>query len=295
MAESTESGQRDLRDAVVACRAAARTLAALGADARRDLLAAVAEALANPDNRARIDAANAKDMAAAEEAQARGDLDASLVKRLGLSPAKIENLVAGLNQLAFNMPELVGQVSVRRLLDDGLELKKVSCPLGVVGVVFEARPDALVQIAGLALKSGNALVLKGGSEAIHSNRALVTIIHEVLAAKGLNPAAVLLLEGRNEVYEVLQLEGLVDIMIARGGAKFIHFVRENSKIPVMSHADGICHQYLHGESIPPRRPTCLSTASSLIPRRVTPSKPCCGSRVPPRPWRRRPRLWCRRV
>jgi glutamate-5-semialdehyde dehydrogenase len=139
---------------------------------------------------------------------------------------------------------------VRRELDAGLVLERVPCPLGVLGVVFEARPDAVPQIAGLALKSGNAAVLKGGREALHSNRALVAEIHRVLTTHGLDPACIALLEQREELDELLAQRDLIDLIIARGGKAFVHHVQAHTQIPVMGHAEGVCHLYLHGSADP---------------------------------------------
>ena len=143
------------------------------------------------------------------------------------------------------MPDLVGQVTLRRELDDGLVLERVSCPLGLLGVVFESRPDALVQIVGLAWKSGNAVLLKGGREALATNRALTAIIHRVLEDAGIDPRAAVLLEGRDDVTAVLALHGIVEVIVARGSSEFVRQIQESSEIPVMGHAAGVCHLYVH--------------------------------------------------
>jgi len=135
-------------------------------------------------------------------------------------------------------------------LDHGLILKRVSTPLGVLGVVFEARPDALVQITSLAWKSGNAVALKGGREAAHSNRALCAVAHEVLSKHDIDTRAMVLLEDRSEVDSLLGMDDLVELMIARGSSEFIRYVRGHTRIPVMAHADGICHVYLHTSADP---------------------------------------------
>ena len=150
-----------LKEGVLEARAAGRALAALDAEGRSALLTALADALDDPATRREIVAANAEDLAAAHEAEARGELAPALIKRLGLDEAKMDSVTDGLRQLAA-LPDLVGKVTTHRELDEGLILRRVTCPLGVLGVVFEARPDALVQITGLAWKSGNAAVLKGG-------------------------------------------------------------------------------------------------------------------------------------
>jgi glutamate-5-semialdehyde dehydrogenase len=234
----------ELRKHIVAARAAARPLAALPGPARSRLLERLASALENPSSRGRVLEANARDMELAHQDEARGVLGHALVKRLHLDEGKLDSCADGLRQLG-RMPELVGRRLTHRQLDDQLVLERVSCPLGVLGVVFEARPEALVQITGLGWKSGNAVVLKGGREARESNRALSEVARSVLDAEGLDPRALVLLEDRAEVDALLALDDLVDLMIARGSSSFIHHVRGKTRIPVMAHADGICHVFLH--------------------------------------------------
>jgi glutamate-5-semialdehyde dehydrogenase len=241
----------DLAANLEAARRAARTLAALTGPGRGALLRAFAKALQQPEIRAVVLAANARDVARAQEEASRGALDSALLKRLGLDEKKLDALVAGLTQLA-DLPDLVGQRLEHRALDDGLVLERVSCPLGVMGAVFEARPDALVQIISLAWKSGNAIALKGGREARESNRALAEVAQKVLAAHDIDPRSTLLLEDRAAVDALLARHDLVDLMVARGSSAFVHHVRANTKIPVMAHADGICHLYLHGPGEPAR-------------------------------------------
>jgi glutamate-5-semialdehyde dehydrogenase len=238
-----------IRQAALAARSAGATLAALSAADRSALLRSLAEALAEPAARTAIFAANAADLETARAEEARGALASALVKRLGLDGAKLDALIDGLRQLAA-MPELVGQVSLRRELDDGLVLQRVSCPLGVLGVVFEARPDALIQIVGLAWKSGNAVLLKGGREALGTNRALTTLVHRVLEARGIDPRAAVLLEDRADVSALLGLHGVVDLIVARGSSAFVQHVQANTRIPVMGHAAGVCHLYLHRAAAP---------------------------------------------
>jgi glutamate-5-semialdehyde dehydrogenase len=238
-----------LRQQITDARQAARRLAALPGPQRAALLQALAAALEHPPTRERLLAANAQDMSLAREDEARGILGHALVKRLLLDEGKLASCADGLRQLA-RMPELVGKRLTHRQLDDELVLERISCPLGVLGVVFEARPEALVQITGLGWKSGNAVVLKGGREAKHSNRALAELGRQVLADQGLDPGALVLLEERSEVDALLGLDDLVDMIIARGSSSFIHHVRGKSRIPVMAHADGICHVFLHAKADP---------------------------------------------
>ena len=234
---------------VQAARAAGQALAALDGAERSALLSNCAEALQSPAGREHVLAANAEDLRLAQAEAAAGGLAPALVQRLRLDAAKLAGLAEGLRQLAAQA-DLVGRVSLRRELDAGLLLERVSCPLGLLGVVFESRPDALAQIAGLALRSGNAAVLKGGREAAHSNQALAELLQGVLAQRGLDPAALTLLEGREEVRELLALDRLVDLVVARGSSEFVASVRAQTRIPVMSHAAGICHLYLHAGADP---------------------------------------------
>ena len=223
------------RDLAVAARAAGAALAALSAADRSALLRDLAAALAEPETRQAVFAANAADQERARAAAASGAPMPASIKRLGLDAAKLDSVIEGLNQLA-GMPELTNQVTLRRELDDGLVLERKTCPLGVLGVVFEARPDALVQIVGLAWKSGNAVLLKGGSEARDSNRALAAVIHRVLARRGLDVRAAVLLEDRADVGALLGLHGVVDLIVARGSSEFVQHVQRSTRIPVMGHA-----------------------------------------------------------
>jgi glutamate-5-semialdehyde dehydrogenase len=245
MVAEGKADSKDLRGQLVAARRAGRALAALTAPVRSALLRGFAAALRRPPVIEAVLAANARDIARTEAEAQAGQIDAALIKRLGLDAKKLQGLGAGLEQLAA-MPELVGQRLTHRELDNDLILERVTCPMGVMGVVFESRPDALVQITGLAWKSGNAVALKGGREARETNRALTEVAHEVLRSADLDPRVMILLEERAEVDALLREDELVDIMVARGSSAFIHHVRTSTKIPVMAHADGICHVYLHG-------------------------------------------------
>jgi glutamate-5-semialdehyde dehydrogenase len=235
-----------IRDLARAARTAARPLAALPGPQRGALLHALAAALRAPDVRAAVLAANADDRAAARDLP---NLEPARLARLALDAGKLDGVCHGLDQLAA-APELLGRPTVRRELDDGLVLEQVPAPLGVLAVVFEARPDAVPQICGLALKSGNAVILKGGREALQTNRALVAAIHRVLVAHALDPACVALLEQREDLEDLLAHHDLIDLVIARGGKAFVHHVQTHTKIPVMGHAEGLCHLYLHRSADP---------------------------------------------
>jgi glutamate-5-semialdehyde dehydrogenase len=218
-------------------------LARAHAESRTRALGALATSLVDPDVRARVLEANGRDLAAA------AGLPPALVKRLKLDAAKLETLSDGARQLAAREDPL-GTVLARRKLDDGLVLEQIRSPLGVLAVVFESRPDALVQIASLALRSGNAVLLKGGREAAESNRALAHVVREALERAGLPPDAVQLLDDRSEVEALLGLERGVDLVVARGGKEFVEHVRARSRIPVLAHAEGVCHVHLHRSADP---------------------------------------------
>ena len=239
-------------------------MALLSGPERSALLSDFAAALSKPEVVQTVLAANAKDMTFAREEEKAGRLGSALVKRLSLDDKKLATTVDGILQLA-RMPELVGRTLTHRILDHGLILKRVSSPLGVLGVVFEARPDALVQITSLAWKSGNAVALKGGREAGHSNRALCAVAHEVLAKHDIDARAMVLLEDRSEVAGLLAMDDLVELMIARGSSEFIRYVRGNTRIPVMAHADGICHTYLHASADPEMSAKLLVDAKCSYP------------------------------
>ena len=213
-------------------------LARAPAEARTRALGAVATALVDPGVCARVLEANARDLAAA------ASLAVPLVNRLKLDATKLETLADGARQLASRADPL-WTVLARRTLDEGLALEQIRCPLGVLAVVFESRPDALVQIASLALRSGNAILLKGGREAAESNRALAEVVHVALERAGLPPDAVQLLDDRSEVEALLRLEKGVDLVVARGGKEFVEHVRARTRIPVLAHAEGVCHVFLH--------------------------------------------------
>jgi len=193
-------------------------------------------------NRSRIAEANAKDLAAAEELLAQGELSQAVVKRLALQGDKIDQLFNYLDGVA-KLDDPVGQRQFAMRLDTGMDLERVSCPLGVVAVIFESRPEVVVQVTALSLKSSNGVLLKGGREAAHTNRALWELIDEALAQKGLE-GAVGLMESREDVGALLLQEDYVDLIIPRGGNEFVRYIQENTKIPVLGHAEGICHIYL---------------------------------------------------
>jgi glutamate-5-semialdehyde dehydrogenase len=220
-----------------ATRQAARQLAVLSTEQRNQAIEAIAQALeaATPE----ILAANAADCQAAV---AQG-IAKPLYNRLKLDATKLKAAIDGVRDVG-KLADPIGVVQLHRELDDGLILKRISCPVGVLGIIFEARPDALIQITSLGIKSGNGVILKGGKEAIHSCETLVKAIHQRLSTTAVDPAAVQLLTTREEIRELLQLDAYVDLIIPRGSNSFVRYVQENTRIPVLGHADGICHLYI---------------------------------------------------
>ena len=171
------------------------------------------------------------------------NLAAPLLKRLKFDEAKIADVVDGIYSL-IKLEDPVGKTLLSTELDEGLELYKVTCPIGVIGVIFESRPDALVQISTLCLKSGNGVLLKGGSEARETNRILSEIITEATVAAGMPAKWLALLETRDDVSDMLKMDRYMDLIIPRGSNEFVRHIMDNSRIPVMGHADGICHCYV---------------------------------------------------
>ncbi len=216
---------------------AALKLATLSTEMRNQALEAIANALESA--RDEIVQANIADCQAASA----DGIAKPLYKRLQLDEHKLRDAIAGVRDVA-QLADPVGAVQVHREIDTGLILKRITCPLGVLGVIFEARPEAAIQIAALAIKSGNGVILKGGKEAIRSCEAIVKAIKQGLSTTAVNPDAVQLLTTREETLELLKLDKYIDLIIPRGSNSFVQFVQENTRIPVLGHADGICHLYI---------------------------------------------------
>jgi glutamate-5-semialdehyde dehydrogenase len=216
-------------------------LGAVKTDAKNNALAKIAKALKR--NTDKIVSANKKDLAAAEKSK----LAAPLLKRLKFDESKIADVVTGIESL-IKLDDPVGKTLSATELDKGLELYKVSCPIGVIGVIFESRPDALVQISTLCLKSGNAVLLKGGSEAQHTNKILADTIKETGEKAGMPKGWLGLMETRAEVAEILKMDEYIDLLIPRGSNEFVRHIMNNTNIPVLGHAEGICHVYVDGEA-----------------------------------------------
>lgn len=218
-------------------RKASKNLAISSDDVRRDVLGTIARAL--EDNKDFLFAQNKKDLDLALE----NGIKESLYHRLVFSDDKLSSVTKGLKELQ-NLPDPIGKAKEKRELDDNFILEKRTYPLGVIAMIFESRPDALVQIAGLALRSGNGIILKGGKEATYSNRALVKVIKDATEKTPIGSDWILAIESHEDVNTLLKAEGDVDLLIPRGSNAFVRFVMDNTHIPVMGHADGICSTYV---------------------------------------------------
>lgn len=218
-------------------------LAGAGTELKNKALAQVAESLM--DRKEEIIKANREDIQRSE----KEDLAPPLLKRLKFDEAKIAEVVDGIHSL-ISLEDPVGKTLLSTEMDEGLELYRVTCPIGVIGVIFESRPDALVQISTLCLKSGNGVLLKGGSEARETNRILAEVIVRATEEAGLPADWAALLETRSDVNEILKMDEYIDLIIPRGSNDFVRYIMSNSRIPVLGHADGICHLYVDGDADP---------------------------------------------
>ena len=231
----------DVRNQIHEMKLAAPTMAASSIESRNRALALVAEAL--EAKRDAIFSANERDLAAAAEA----GVAATVQKRLRFDEGKLADCIEGLRQLAA-LEDPVGRVLLARELDEGLVLRRVTCPIGVIGVIFEARPDALVQISSLCIKSGNCAVLKGGRETANTNRVLFETIRAAAVEAGLPESALLQAELHSEIDELLGCDEDVDLLIPRGSNEFVRYIMEHTRIPVMGHSSGVCHVYVDADA-----------------------------------------------
>ncbi|RMZ78887.1 hypothetical protein DV738_g3649, partial [Chaetothyriales sp. CBS 135597] len=225
---------------------AARSLAVLSVEARNDALTAIYDALKS--HKELILSANAADMDLARKASQDGQLSQSLLKRLDLSrPGKFDDMLQGILDVR-SLDDPVGKIDLRTILDDGLELTRVSCPIGVLLIIFEARPEIIANIAALAIKSGNAAILKGGKESTQSFQTISTIISNALETTQVPNAAIQLVKTRDVIDQLLALDQYIDLVIPRGGNELVRYVKDHTKIPVLGHADGLCSVYLHSDA-----------------------------------------------
>jgi glutamate-5-semialdehyde dehydrogenase len=240
---SIERPAANAAEAAGLARAASRKLAVLSEEVRNVALRAAATRL--EQNIAEIRAANQEDVRAAEESLNAEKISSAMLARLRVSEKGVHEMSEKVRGVAELPDPLNKKLSVTEL-DEGLTLSKESCPLGVVAVVFESRPDVLPQVASLALKSGNAILLKGGTEAARTNEVLITIWNAALASfEEIPAAAAQMLHSRADVMELLSLQRDVDLLIPRGGKQFVQDITRQSRIPVLGHGEGICHVYVH--------------------------------------------------
>lgn len=218
------------------------TLAALSTETKNHALHAMATALRS--HATEILQANALDLQAAQAEVTAGRMKSALYERLKLTPEKLETTVRGIEEL-IALADPVGVILDETELDDGLILQKISCPIGVLGIIFEARPDVVPQICALCVKSGNAALLKGGKESVHTNAALMqTILQALCTVPGYPAGAFALLTSREESAQMLEEDNYIDLIIPRGGNGLLAYVKANTRIPVLGHADGVCHLYV---------------------------------------------------
>lgn len=227
----------DIRTEVKKMKEDSPAMAALSLETRNQALAAVAAALSA--QKEEIFSANREDM----ESAAQAGIAPAVMKRLKFDEHKLADVLAGIEELK-NLPDPLSQIQLARELDEGLTLYRTTCPIGVIGIIFEARPDALVQISSLCIKSGNCAVLKGGKETARTNKALFRLIYDAVTACGLPKGCMLQAELHNEIDELLSCHDCVDLLIPRGSNQFVQYIMNHTKIPVMGHADGVCHIYV---------------------------------------------------
>ena len=218
-------------------REASIKLAAMDTESKNKALEAIMKALEL--NLDKIKAANEIDIQNSEKEK----VAQPLIKRLRFDENKVQDVNAGIQSL-IDLEDPVGNIQLQTELDDDLVLTRIACPIGVIGVIFESRPDALVQISTLCLKSGNAILLKGGSEAKETNRILFELIEKVSIEAGMPEGWIALMETREDVNSILAMDAYIDLLIPRGSNSFVQYIMKNTNIPVMGHADGICHTFV---------------------------------------------------
>ena len=218
-------------------KSASPSMAASTLSMRNQTLLALADSLRS--HAEEIFAANREDLAAAQ----RDKLSPALLSRLKFDEQKLQTSISGLESLSA-LPDPTGRVLLKRELDRGLVLTKVTVPIGVIGIIFEARPDAMIQVASLCIKSGNCAVLKGGKESLHTNRLLFSLIYDCALKCGLPSACLLHATEHAQIAELLSFESLVDLLIPRGSNAFVRYIMDHTNIPVMGHAGGVCHIYV---------------------------------------------------
>jgi glutamate-5-semialdehyde dehydrogenase len=230
---------------VARAKSAAIVLSATGTGLKNIALDAMADALSV--YRDKVKDANAKDMADAEAAMMSGNLTDAMLKRLKVDDEKIDGMIEGIRSV-MKLTDPVGEIMDTKELDSNLILYRIKCPIGVIGTIFESRPDVVPQIMSLCLKSGNAVVFKGGREAANTNRALFSVLSEAAYEAGIPEGVFCLMESREDVSEILEMDDAIDLLIPRGSNEFVRYIQDNTRIPVLGHASGICHVYIDGNA-----------------------------------------------
>ncbi|MCD6034974.1 MAG: proA [Rickettsiales bacterium] len=276
--DSDKAIKKQMHEIGQKARAAALTLSVAPDDKKSVALRKAADALR--ENLERILAANAKDV---KEAKAAG-LDTAMLDRLTLTPERIDSMAKGLEAIA-TLPDPVGRMLAEWDRPNGLKLSRISVPLGVIGIIYESRPNVTADASGLCIKSGNAVILRGGSESFNSSEAIVRCIHKGLEDAGLSKDAVQLIPTRDRaaVGEMLRMTGVIDVIIPRGGKGLCERVQEESRVPTLLHLDGNCHTYIHNKANPSmaqevvlnakmrRTGICGATESLVIDQAVAPT------------------------
>ncbi|HIS82864.1 TPA: glutamate-5-semialdehyde dehydrogenase [Candidatus Scatenecus faecavium] len=216
--------------------------ASLSEEIKNKALNSIADAIEKAKDE--IFEANKMDLALAEPLVEKGELSRATFNRLKLDENKMRDMIAGIREIA-QLPDPVNKKLFVRELDEGLTLYKVSCPIGVLGIIFEARPDVISQISSLAIKSSNAVILKGGKETTNTNKKILSVINGALdLVEGFPKNVIQQVFSRDDVAEMLKCDGYINLIIPRGGNSLVKFIKENTKIPVLGHADGICHIFV---------------------------------------------------
>lgn len=232
----------DIESKAIIAKKASIELASISGEIKNQALEAMANALDR--ERKAILEANSRDIESAYELKNAGKLTQALVDRLKVTDTKIDGMIAGIRDVV-KLKDPVGETLSSLELDKDLILYQISCPIGLIAVIFESRPDVVPQVMSLCLKSGNATIFKGGSEARESNRTIFEILVKAIeSTEGMPKGAFQLMETRGEVMDLLEMDAYIDLLIPRGSNEFVKFIKENTKIPVLGHTSGICHIYV---------------------------------------------------
>ena len=221
---------------------ASKKMAVLSTELKNKALLNIALSIEN--NKDKIFDANNQDLENAKQLVETGEITQSTFNRLKLDENKMRDMIQGVKDIA-SLEDPIGKILLKRELDEGLVLTKISCPIGVLGIIFEARPDVITQISALAIKSSNAVIMKGGKESVNTNKMIMSVIQEALNSTEDFPQNVLnQIYTREDVSEMLKQDKYVDLIIPRGGNKLVKYIKDNTSIPVLGHADGVCHIYV---------------------------------------------------